>query len=158
MKNLQIFNNKFNERLSFLRQEAGLSMDKLAEKVGLSKSSINMYERGEREPGINALISLSNFFNVSVDYLVGKIDTEAISIKKKDKEYGLTDDQVEAEIARLNSSEAVALARHEQRLKYRRRQYLYQLRDYEKKGKALIEAGMTREVLDALYKNGNEEE
>ena len=66
--------------------------------------------------------------------------------------YGLTDEQVEAEIARLNASEAVALARHEQRLRYRRRQYLYQLRDYEKKGKALIEAGMTREVLDALYK------
>lgn len=74
------------------------------------------------------------------------------------REFGLTDDQVEAEIARLNASEAVALARHEQRLKYRRRQYLYQLRDYEKKGKALMEAGMTREVLDALYKNGNEEE
>lgn len=66
--------------------------------------------------------------------------------------YGLTDEQVEAEIARLNASEAVALARHEQRLRYRRRQYLYQLRDYEKKGKALIEAGMTREILDALYK------
>ena len=76
----------------------------------------------------------------------------------KEKEYGLTDEQVEAEIARLNASEAVALARHEQRLKYRRRQYLYQLRDYEKKGNALIEAGMTREVLDALYKNGNEDE
>ena len=76
----------------------------------------------------------------------------------KEKDYGLTDEQVEAEIARLNASEAVALARHEQRLKYRRRQYLYQLRDYEKKGKALIEAGMTREVLDALYKNGNEED
>ena len=74
------------------------------------------------------------------------------------KEFGLTDEQVEAEIARLNASEAVALARHEQRLRYRRRQYLYQLRDYEKKGKALMEAGMTREVLDALYKNGNEEE
>lgn len=74
------------------------------------------------------------------------------------KEFGLTDEQVEAEIERLNASEAVALARHEQRLKYRRRQYLYQLRDYEKKGKALIAAGMTREVLDALYKNGGEEE
>ena len=74
------------------------------------------------------------------------------------KEYGLTDEQVEQEIARLNTSEAVALARHEQRLKYRRRQYLYQLRDYEKKGKALLAAGITREVLDALYKNDNEEE
>ena len=76
----------------------------------------------------------------------------------KEKEFGLTDEQVEAEIARLNASEAVALARHEQRLKYRRRQYLYQLRDYEKKGKALLKAGMTREVLDALYKNGSEED
>lgn len=66
--------------------------------------------------------------------------------------YGLTDEQVEEEIERLNSSEAVALARHEQRLRYRRRQYLYQLRNYEEKGKALMAAGMTREILDALYK------
>lgn len=72
--------------------------------------------------------------------------------------YGLTDEQVEAEIERLTASEAVALARYEQRLRYRRRQYLYQLRDYEKKGKALMKAGMTREVLDALYKNTEEDE
>lgn len=68
------------------------------------------------------------------------------------KNYGLTDEQVEKEIERLNQSEAVALARHEQRLRYRRRQYLYQLRDYEKKGKALMDAGITREMLDAQYK------
>ena len=74
------------------------------------------------------------------------------------KDYGLTDEQVEAEIARLSASEAVALARHAQRLKYRRRQYLYQLRDYEKKGKALIEAGITREMLDAIYKTEKLEE
>ena len=67
------------------------------------------------------------------------------------KEWGLTDEQVEAEIERLNASEAVALARREARLKYRRRQYLYQLRDLEKKGKALLDAGITREILDAMY-------
>lgn len=76
----------------------------------------------------------------------------------KEKEYGLTDEQVEAEIERLNASPAVALARHEQRLRYKRRQYLYQLRDYEKKGKALLAAGITREVLDALYKKCDEED
>ena len=65
----------------------------------------------------------------------------------------LTDEEVEREIERLNESEAVALARREARLKYKRRQYLYQLRDLEKKGKALLAAGITREVLDALYKN-----
>ena len=69
----------------------------------------------------------------------------------KEREWGLTDEEVEAEIERLNASEAVALARRKARLEYRRRQYLYQLRDLEKKGKALIEAGITREVLDSMY-------
>ncbi len=74
------------------------------------------------------------------------------------KEYGLTDEQVEAEIERLNASEAVALARREARLRYKRRQYLYQLRDLEKKGKALLKAGITREVLDSMYENCDETE
>ena len=77
---------------------------------------------------------------------------------KESKKWGLTDEQVEAEIARLNASEAVALARREIRLRYRRRQRLYQLRDLEKKGQALMAAGITREVLDAIYDSLNEEE
>lgn len=68
----------------------------------------------------------------------------------------LTDEEVEQEIERLNNSEAVALARREARLKYKRRQYLYQLRDLEKKGNALLEAGITREVLDAMYNENND--
>ena len=69
----------------------------------------------------------------------------------------LTDEQVEEEIEKLNASEAVALARREQRLRYRRRQYLYQLRDLEKKGKALMKAGITRDVLDAMYEVEDDE-
>ena len=67
------------------------------------------------------------------------------------KDFGLTDEQVESEIARLNGSEEVALARYAARLKYKRRQYLYQLRDLEKRGKALMEAGITREMLERMY-------
>lgn len=69
----------------------------------------------------------------------------------------LTDEEVEKEIERLSKSQAVALARREARLKYRRRQFLYQLRDLEKKGKALMEAGITREVLDNMYRSCDEE-
>lgn len=69
----------------------------------------------------------------------------------------LTDEEVEKEIERLTKSQAVALARREQRLKYRRRQFLYQLRDLEKKGKALMEAGITREILDEMYRSCDEE-
>ena len=68
----------------------------------------------------------------------------------------LTDEEVEKEIERLSQSELVALARREARLKYKRRQFLYQLRDLEKKGKALVEAGITREVLDAMYNDNND--
>lgn len=78
-------------------------------------------------------------------------------MKVKKHEVWLTDEEVEREIERLNESEAVALARREARLKYKRRQYLYNLRDLEKKGKALLKAGITREVLDELYKCGDEE-
>lgn len=66
------------------------------------------------------------------------------------KDYGLTDEQVEQEIERLRNSPLVALARREQRIRYRRRQFLYTLRDLEKKGKALERAGINMEVLNAL--------
>ena len=74
------------------------------------------------------------------------------------REFGLTDEQVEQEIERLTKSPLVALARREARLRYRRRQYLYQLRDLEKKGKALEKAGITREVLDSLAELGDYDE
>lgn len=70
---------------------------------------------------------------------------------KKKYEGFLTDEQVEAEIARLTESEYVSLARYEARMKYKRRQFLYNLRDLEKKGKAMAEAGITRDVLKKLY-------
>ena len=62
----------------------------------------------------------------------------------------LTDDAVEAEIERLRKDPNVALARKEERIRYRRRQLLYQLRNYEKKGKALAAAGITIDMLDDL--------
>ena len=60
----------------------------------------------------------------------------------------MTDEQVEIEIERLNNSEEVQLARKEQRIKYKRRQYLYQLRCFEKHGKHLMDAGATLENLE----------
>ena len=62
----------------------------------------------------------------------------------------LTDEQVEREIERLSQSEAVKLARREQRIKYRRRQQLYTLRAYEKRGIELMKNGVTLENLDLL--------
>lgn len=64
--------------------------------------------------------------------------------------YSITEDQVEEEIARLQASPYVKLARREEAIRNRRRQYMYQLRMYEKKGIGLEAAGITMEYLDAL--------
>lgn len=62
----------------------------------------------------------------------------------------LTDEAVEREIARLTASEEVKLARRELRLKYKRRQTLYTLRNLAKRGKELMSAGITSENLEAM--------
>ena len=70
----------------------------------------------------------------------------------------LTDAQVEAEIERLTNTEAVKLARREQRIKYRRRQQLYTLRVLEKRGKELMAQGVTMEALEILEASVDEAE
>ncbi len=62
----------------------------------------------------------------------------------------LSDEAVEAEIARLQASPHVKLAKKEERIRYRRRQYMYTLRMYEKKGLQLEAAGITMEKLDSM--------
>lgn len=66
----------FPKRLKELRQSKELSQQKLADILKTSKSSINMYERGEREPGFEMLEAIADFFNVDLDYLLGKSNIE----------------------------------------------------------------------------------
>lgn len=68
--------SKFSTRLRSLRLEAALSQSELSKMIGVSKSSINMYERGEREPGFETLEIIADYFNVDMDYLLGKSDTK----------------------------------------------------------------------------------
>jgi len=69
----------------------------------------------------------------------------------------LTDAEVEKEIEKLLASYHVQLAKKEQRIRYRRRQYLYQLRNLEKHGKELEKAGITPEILDGIDSGETEE-
>lgn len=62
----------------------------------------------------------------------------------------MTDEMVEEEIMRLQTSPHVKLARREEAIRNRRRQYMYTLRMYEKKGKALEAQGVTLEELEAM--------
>ena len=62
----------------------------------------------------------------------------------------LSDEMVEEEILRLQSSPLVKLARREEAIRNRRRQYMYQLRMYEKKGKQLEAQGITMAELEEM--------
>ena len=63
----------FAQRLKLLRKEASLSQQELANQLKcVSKSSINMYERGEREPGLETTEAIADYFNVDIDYLYGR--------------------------------------------------------------------------------------
>ena len=64
--------------------------------------------------------------------------------------HNLTDEQVENEIERLRNSKFVKLAKRDEQIRLRRRQYLYCLRSYEKKGKELAKAGITIEMLESM--------
>ena len=68
------------------------------------------------------------------------------------------DELVESEIARLNQTTAVKLARKEQRLRYQRRQVLYHLRCMEKRGLQLMAEGWTLDTLDLMFSREEEEE
>lgn len=67
--------SKFPERFKQLRLGRSLTQQNVADFLKISKSSVNMYERGEREPGIQTLETIADFFNVDMDYLIGSSDT-----------------------------------------------------------------------------------
>lgn len=62
----------FKERLKELRKQRGVSQAVLAERLGMSKSTIGMYETGDITPSLEALNALADYFNVDIDYLLGK--------------------------------------------------------------------------------------
>ncbi len=79
----------FSKILRELRDERKLTQQELADMLEVSRMSINFYESNRRTPDINFAIKAANFFNVSVDYLVGNSNIKS----KKDHRY--TKEQVE---------------------------------------------------------------
>lgn len=62
------------ENLKRLREESGVSQKALAEAIGVSQQSINKYENHNIEPDIGTMVRIADFFDTSVDYLVGHTD------------------------------------------------------------------------------------
>jgi transcriptional regulator with XRE-family HTH domain len=75
-------------RVKGLRENMGLTQNALAKKLGLTRSSVNGWEMGAVIPATKIIVELSNFFNVSADYLLG---LDGQSVLKID---GLSDKEI----------------------------------------------------------------
>ena len=61
-------------RLKEIRKSKNISQLKLAMDLNTNQNTISRYETGEREPGINELIKIADYFNVSIDYLLERTE------------------------------------------------------------------------------------
>ena len=70
--------------LKKLRKKYNISQQQLADVVGVSQQSINKYENHNIEPDIETLKTMADFFNTSIDYIVGyKEKSEEITTKQE---------------------------------------------------------------------------
>lgn len=111
---------EFSEVLKKLRTSRHISQAKLAEYLNLSSSIVGMYETGQRKPSYEVLEAIADFFNVDIDYLMGReetstyiLDPAAVEILKEldarpelkvllDSSRNLTKEDIEAVIKLIN--------------------------------------------------------
>lgn len=74
------------KNLKYLRTYKNLSQAKLAEILGMNQQSINAYENRGTEPDVETLIKISDYFNTSIDFLVGRTDAVKRIDNTKDEE------------------------------------------------------------------------
>ena len=66
-----------SEKLYTLRRKSGLSQEQLAEQLNVSRQAISKWESGTSNPESDKLIAISQYFNVSLDYLVKEDDDQS---------------------------------------------------------------------------------
>lgn len=70
--------NEFANILKYLRQREKYTQQELADKLKISKSTISMYENGNREPDFETLEFIADIFNVDMNFLLGKADNSSV--------------------------------------------------------------------------------
>lgn len=71
--------------LSILRKKKGLTQEEIAKFLNLSTTGYSYYEQGKREPNIDILCKLADYYNVSLDYLVGRERVDDIGYLDQDQ-------------------------------------------------------------------------
>lgn len=67
-------NNNFGKTIKELRTQQKLSQRQLGEKLDVCNQTVSFWESGKREPDLDTLVKISEYFGVTVDYLLGRSD------------------------------------------------------------------------------------
>nr|WP_320145690.1 helix-turn-helix transcriptional regulator [uncultured Anaeromusa sp.] len=79
-----IYRNIFAERLILLRKERNLYQKDIADVLGVTKNAITKLEKAQRSPSFEVLVALADYFNVTLDYLVGRVEAQKrLDLKKR---------------------------------------------------------------------------
>lgn len=79
----------FKKRLSEIRKSRGLTQEQLADELGISSSTISSYERGIREPNLQMISDIADYFNVDQGFLLGDSPVRRKYAFDKDGSYEL---------------------------------------------------------------------
>lgn len=90
--------------LKRLREENKISQQKLANELKVSQSTVGMWENGKNKPEFDTLIKIADYFNVSVDYLLGKSENKN---KPADENISELDKELIKIMSKLTPAEAV---------------------------------------------------
>ncbi|GMG71776.1 helix-turn-helix transcriptional regulator [Priestia megaterium] len=75
----------FSVRLTYLRKKKNVTQQKVADYLGITRPAYTAYEQGKRQPDYETLTKIADFFDVTVDYLIGRTDDpQGDSIKEDD--------------------------------------------------------------------------
>lgn len=86
------------QNLKSLRQEKGYSQLEMAGELGIPQSTYQQYEAGINEPKLSTLIQIADYFDVSIDYLIGRTNVR--------EPWDKAGDRVIAELSSLRNSRA----------------------------------------------------
>lgn len=113
----------FGDVLKQLRMESHLTQKELGNILGISESTVGMYERNKREPDFETLEAIADYFNVDMDYLTGRSDIRrAISfypsnISNINDECGPMKAKVLSELSDMDAEELALLLRNIDKIK-----------------------------------------
>lgn len=100
------------ENLKALREAKKITQSKLGEYLGAKKSAISLWESGKRQPDQETLVRIANFFNVTVDYLLGRDSTPAsVPAQEKSPANDPLTEQIMAKARTMNEEELRQLLR-----------------------------------------------